>query len=105
MLKHGLMPDEVTKSGRSDMFSVVFTARTERRAEGDLRDIGASSYSNTGYDSEDYVKTSLEGYHVDSEVAVVIDTQVAHMEWATMNLSFGAAEKWQRSKIFELGLC
>lgn len=48
---------------------------------GDLRDAWASSYGDTDYGSDHYAKTSLEGYHFDSEVAVVTDTQVAIMEW------------------------
>lgn len=81
ILKHGLLPGKATNSGRSDIFfRAILTTSTKRRAEGDLRGAWMTSYGNTDYDNDDYVKMSLKGYHFDSEAAVVVDTQVAIME-------------------------
>lgn len=73
ILENGLLPGKATSSGRSDIFfSAILTTSAKRMA-------WSNNYYDTGYDSYDYVKTTLGGYRFDSEVAVVVDTMVAIM--------------------------
>lgn len=72
-------------------FSAVLTTSSKHRAERSLRDAWAWSSGTDGYESDDYVKTPLEGHHFDSEVAVVVDVQVAIMEGCEFVISGSSA--------------
>lgn len=79
--QHICVPGNAADSGRSDIiFSAVLTTGSKHRAEGDLHDAWSWTYGNNGCDSDDCINTALAGYQFDSEVAVVVDAQVATKE-------------------------
>lgn len=88
ILKHGILPGRATTSGRSVIFfRAVLTPSSKRRAwaAGDPRDEWDSREGD--YDSDENIRTALEGYEFYGEVAEVVDMNMACMGGCQSSIS------------------